>query len=158
MAYEVAPKRGVVASYGPRKIDMKRGGELGSKGHIKMASWTFDYDDLPAAAVSDLEIKLPAYAKVINCYTEILETVTLGGDRTGITVQNVVGDYDSSADAAAALTRGTVIVHDGAVADVGTAAAELVVTTAATGGTTGDLTAGKFRVVVEYIIEAPIAS
>lgn len=148
--------RNVMVHYGPRKIaDKKFGGEYGSKDLVKTASWVFSYDDLPAAAVSELEMKLPAYAKVTRCYTEILETVTLGGDRTGITVQNVIGDYDSSADAPAALTRGTLIEHDGSLADVGSSAAALVVTTAATGGASGDLTAGMFKVSVEYILEGP---
>lgn len=148
--------RNVMVHYGPRKIaDKKFGGEYGSKDLVKTASWVFNYDDAPAAAVSELEMKLPAYAKVTRCYTEILEDVTLGGDRTGITVQNVLGDYDSSADAAPALVRGALIEHDGALADVGSSAAELVSTLAATGGTTGSLTAGVFKVSVEYILEGP---
>ena len=158
MAFETSAGRGAVQThYGPRSINQKFGGELGSRDHIKIASWTYDYNDAPAAATSELEAKLPAYAKVTRMYTEIVVDVTLGGDRTGFTVQNVVGDVDSGADAAGALVRGTVIDHGITATDVGSAAAELVTTLTATGGASGDLTAGRLRTVVEYIVEAPIA-
>lgn len=155
MALETAAKRGVAVHYGPRSINNKFGGEMGSRDHVKVASWTYDHDDAPAAAVYELETKLPAYAKITRMYTEILEDVTLGGDRTGFTVQNVVGDVDSGADAAGALVRGTVVDHGITATDIGATAAELVTTLTATGGASGDLTAGRLRTVVEYIVEAP---
>ena len=154
MSIETAAVRGVAVHYGARTTSGKYGRDGVDNGLVKTAEWTYSYDDLPAAAAYELEKKLPAYAKVRRVYTEILTTVTLGGDRTGITVQGVVGDVDTGADAAAALVRGALIDHQAlSTADVGSAAAELVVTTAATGGTTGTLTAGKFRTVVEYVVE-----
>lgn len=154
MGIETAGTRGVAVHYGPRSTVGKYGRVGVESGVVKTAEWVYDYDDLPTTAVYNLEKTLPAYAKVRRIYTEILTTVTLGGDRTGITVQCVIGDVDSSADAAPALVRGATIDQQViSAADVGSAAAELVVTTAATGGSTGDLTAGKFRTIVEYVIE-----
>jgi len=154
MGIETAAVRGVAVHYGARTTSGKYGRTGVEEGLVKTAEWTYDYNDLPTTAVYELEKKLPALATVRRVYTEILETVTLSGDRTGITVQGVIGDVNTGADAAAALTAGTVIDHQAlSTADVGAAASELVITTAGTGGTTGTLSAGKFRTIVEFVYQ-----
>lgn len=152
MAFETAPVRGVEVHYGTRTTDNKFGGDLGTKNGIKQMAYTYDALDTPAAGADNLVRDLPAYAKVLRVYTEVVEEVTLDGDRTGATVQVVAGSYDSSADALSAVTRGGFVI-DETPTMVGTSAAEVVVTLAATGGASGNITGGKLRTIVEYIDE-----
>lgn len=154
MGFETAPVRGVEVHYGVRTTDNKFGGAYGSKDGIKKVTYTYDATDTPAADANELVLNVPAYAKVLRTYTEVLEDITNDGDRTGATVQTVVGSYDSGADALSAVTRGGFVIDETA-AFIGTSSAEAVVTLAATGGATGAITGGKLRTVVEYITEAP---
>lgn len=154
MAYETAPVRGVEEHYGVRVTQSRFGGDYGTKDGTTQKIYTYDYDDLPAADGNNLVLNVPAYAKVLNVYTEVLEEVTLGGDRTGATVQAVIGDYDSGADALSAVTRGGAAKDEPSTpTSVGSSSAELVVTLAATGGSSGSITGGKLRTVVEYMPE-----
>jgi len=154
MAYETAPTRGVEVHYGARETNGKFGGKYGTKDGVQQIVYTYDYDDIPAADSNELVLDVPAYAKVVSAYTEVLEDVTLGGDRTGVDVKVVAGDYDSGDESLAALTRGNTVKDEpNTPTSVGASSAEAVVTLTATGGASGDLTAGKFRTIVEYIPE-----
>lgn len=154
MGYETAPIRGVEVHYGPRKTNQKFGSDFGTKDGVKQRSYTYDFDDLPAADDNHLTLDFPAYSKIVKVYTEVIEPVTLGGDRTGATVQAEVGSYDSGAEALSAVTRGGVAYDVPAAPTlIGTSSAELVISTAATGGSSGAITGGKLRTIVEFIDE-----
>lgn len=153
MAYETAPVRGVKVHYGQRETNQKFGADFGTKDGYKQRSYTYSYDDLPAADDDHLTLDFPAYSKVLSVYTEVIDEVTLGGDRTGATVQAVVGSYDSGTDALSAVTRGGNVIDESGPTLIGTSSAELVISLAATGGTTGAVTGGRLRTIVEYIDE-----
>jgi hypothetical protein len=154
MGYEDTSGMGAVMHYGPRTLHGDFGGIKKTEGTLNEVEYIFDYSKVPATA-DVLAHSYPAYAKIVSVVTEIIGTVTLGGDRTGITVQHVVGSADTGADAAGALTRGTTVVDATlSYTSVGASAAKLATTLAATGGTTGAITAGKFRVIVKYVTES----
>lgn len=154
MSFESSAGLGVNNQYGPRELVGKFGSAIMTRGNVKELTYTYSYDDVPSSSNS-MAVEVPAYAKVIKVYTEVITAVTLGGDRTGASVQAVIGDYDSGADALGAIARGTVIAHSPSTdpVDVGSSAAKLAVTLTATGGASGDLTGGVFRTIVQYIDE-----
>lgn len=158
MSKELDATRGVLVHYGPRVTEGKYGSVHSMPGAVKQAEYVFDFDDLPADQTSNIAVQFPAYSKILNGYVEVLEAATTGGDRTSITVGTTIGDA-TGLDFSLALTTLTAArgVSDAVVIDppldVGTSAAEMVVTLAGAGGTTGDVTAGKFRIVVEYLPE-----
>jgi len=142
----------VQRKYGPQKTSKKFGGVYGTKDGYLQAEWVFDATDSPAAAVTNLEQKLPANAVIMTLHVEVVEAVTFssGADRTGMTVQNVIGDIDTTAEAVG-ITAGTFFKSAVSSGTVGTSAAELVSTLAATGGSTGTIAGGKLRVLVEFL-------
>lgn len=152
MSFETAPVRGVQVHYGARTADSKFGGIYGTKDGITQKVYTYSALDTPAADDNHLIVDVPAYSTILRVFTEVVEEVTLGGDRTGATVKAVVGDYDSGAEALSAVTRGGFVVESTAT-NSGSDDAELVITLAATGGSSGDITGGKLRTIVEYIPE-----
>lgn len=154
MGYEDTSGLGAVQHYGARTLHGEFGGKRSAGGAIEEVEYIFDYSDVPATA-DVLAFTYPAYAKIVKVVTEIIGTVTLGGDRTGITVQHVIGSADGGADAAGALTRGTTVVDSTlSYTSIGATASKLATTLTATGGTTGTPTAGKFRVLVTYMNES----
>lgn len=152
MSFETAPVRGVQVHYGARTTDGKFGGSYGTKDGVTQKVYTYDATDVPAADSNHLVVDIPAYSTVTRVYTEVVEAVTNGGDRTGATVQAVVGDYDSGADALSAVSRGGFVI-DETPTNIGSSDAELAITLAATGGTNGSITGGKLRTIVEYVPE-----
>lgn len=153
MAYETAPIRGVEVHYGTRTTNQKFGSDFGTKDGVKQRAYTYSATDLPAADDNNLTLNFPAYSKVLSVYTEVIEAVTLGGDRTGATVTAVVGSYDSGAEALSAVTRGGSAMDESGPTLIGTTSAELVITMAATGGASGEVTGGRLRTIVEFIDE-----
>lgn len=154
MAYENTSGRNVVSHYGPRELNGTFGGPKKTEGTLKEIEYIYSYDDVPSAS-DDLAYTYPAYAKIVEVVTEVLEDVTLSGDRTGFTVQHVIGSADTGADAASALTRGTTIVDSTlSYTSIGSSDAKLATTLTATGGTTGSLSGGKFRTIVKYVDES----
>lgn len=163
MGFEADSLRGVLKHYGVRNVNQKYGGDI-CDDVIKTAVWTFDYNDLPDAATNNLGLSIPAYAKILSAKLEILTGFTSTSTTSDLTVglQQADGteiDNDGLITAAQATqttiaTRGNFI--DGASgtpgaligASIGAAAGELVVTPSA-----DDLTAGKARVIVQYIYE-----
>ncbi len=155
MGYEIGSKRGVANHYGVRGTDNQYGGQDNSVGKIKEASWTFDWDKLPAYSASNLEMLIPANATIISCN---LRTLTAGaaGSSTAMTVglvnASTVVTIDADALLAAAQGTNTIVTTKGARA-VGagallglaqTVATEIVVAMSVA------LTAGRFELIVTY--------
>lgn len=159
MGFETDAKRGVLNHYGPRTVNQKFGGEVDDE-VIKTAAWTFSYNDLPAGATNKLGMSIPAYAKILSARLEILTGFTSTSTTTDLDIglEQADGtdiDLDGLITAAQATqtviaTRGNFVTGTGALvgASIGAAAGELVVTP-----TVADLTAGKARVVVQYLVE-----
>lgn len=159
MGFESNTGLGVLNHYGPRNVNQKFGGETPDD-VIKTAVWTFDYNDLPAGGTNKLGMSIPAYAKILSARFEVLTGFTSSSATTDLDVglEQADGtdiDLDGLLTAAqltqtVIATRGNFVTGTGALvgASIGAAAGELVVTP-----TVADLTAGKARVIVEYIVE-----
>lgn len=159
MGFENTAGIGVLNHYGPRDVNQKYGGQTSDE-IVKFASWTFDYNDLPAGGTNKLGMSLPAYAKILSARFEVLTGFTSTSTTTDLDVglEQADGtdiDLDGLLTAAqltqtVIATRGNFVTGTGALvgASIGANAGELVVTP-----TVADLTAGKARVIVEYVVE-----
>lgn len=161
--YENQGIRNVYNHYGPMEIEQKFGGETDNS-VFKTVVWTFDYNDLPDASTNGLDYVIPANSTIVSAKLQIITAFTSTSTTTDLTVglQKADGtqiDDDGlitavHADQTAIGTKGRLI--DGASGTagalinrtIGTSDGELVVTP-----TAGDLTAGKARLIVEYIKE-----
>jgi hypothetical protein len=160
MTFEIDAKRGVANHYGVRTTNQKFGGQVCDE-VIKTAAWTFSYNDLPAGGTSKLHCVIPANAKILDAYLEIITAFTSTSTTTDLTIglEQADGtdiDLDGLVTAANA-TQTTIasvglIVGTGALvgATIGTAAGELVVTPSV-----ADLLTGEARLVVQYLPVAP---
>lgn len=160
MSYENTSGRGVLAHYGARNTANEYGGTHSKGGAVKEATWTFDYDDLPDAGATNLQLSIPAYAKIISSRFEVLvgftSTSTTSDLDVGLQESDGTEIDNNGLHAAAQLTqtaiatRGLFYLGAGALVGVstGAAAGELVVTP-----TADDLLTGRARVVVEYVLE-----
>jgi hypothetical protein len=158
MGYEVDAKRGVANHYGPRTTNGKFGGQENSDGIVKSALWDFDYNDLPTYGSNNLQFQIPANATVVSAklYVDVAFTSTSGTTDLNVGLYTGAGvaiDADGLISAAEATqtaigTAGNLVTGAGALVgkSIGAAAGELVVAP-----TVADLTAGKGRVVVEYV-------
>lgn len=156
MALEKMEVRDVLNHYGPRTIDQSKGGIMPGDGYTRHLTYTFTYDNLPSEGETNLEMQIPAYAKIVGAYLEILEgfagdgsdTIDIGLnesdgteiDEDGLFAAVAEGDIDS---------RGDYVEGDGDLvgASIGSEAGEVVVTGPSS------LTAGKARLVVEFVPE-----
>ena len=155
MGYEIGTKRGVANHYGVRGTDNQYGGQDNSVGKIKEASWTFDYDKLPAYSASNLEMQIPANATVLHAHLRVLTAATSAGTPTMVvgltTTAGVVVDADGLLSASD-LTWAKIQVKGARYAGTGARVAVLPVGTSdveVTAAVTG-LTGGKFELVVQY--------
>ena len=164
MGLETTGVRGVVAHYGARDTYPKFGGQLSTKGLVKQAAWTFDYNDLPAGSTNKLGVSIPAYAKITAAYLEILTGFTSTSTTTDLLVGlEQAGGTDIALDGlitAAQATQTTIATRGNIIsgasgtpaalinASIGAAAGELIVTSSA-----ADLLTGRARVIVEYVLE-----
>lgn len=156
MSIETAAVRGVAVHYGPRTTTGKYGRAGNDTGLIKTAEWTFSFDDLPVASNDTLGVSIPAYAKITSAHLEVL-TAFAGGTSYNIGLYTAAGvaidadGIDAAVATAAIDARGDVVVCDGAlvngVLSIGGTAGKLTV------AATGTYTAGKARLVVEYVVE-----
>jgi len=152
MSYEDSAGLSVRNHYGPKLISESEqlGGEVSTGGLMKQGIWEFDYDNLPVNSTGEMEMVIPNGAYIMSAQIEVVTamagtsgTLTVGleeGDGTVIDVDGI-----DATVAQAALVDNAVIQCDGAL--VGTqidADGQLLVST---GGT---VTAGRFRVVIEY--------
>jgi hypothetical protein len=154
MSFENSAGLSVRNHYGPRTIAEGEilGGQDSTSGLHKRASWVFDYNNLPANSASggEMEQTVPKGATILSAQIEVLTamagtsgTLTLGLEENDGTVIDV--DGIDAAVAQAALIANAVIECDGNL--IGTRLAEDGQLLASTGGT---VTAGRFKVVIEY--------
>jgi hypothetical protein len=161
MGFEIGAIRGVASHYGVRTTNGKFGAQESTKnGLVKSAVWDFVYNDLPSAGTNALQFVIPAGASIVSAklYVDVAFTSTSATTDLDIglfTSGGVAIDADGLITAANATqttigTAGNVITGTGALvgASIGATAGELVVTP-----TVNDLTAGKGRIVVEYIYD-----
>lgn len=160
MTIETAGVRNVAVHYGPRSTEGKYGRAGVGNELVKTAQWTFDYDDLPDAGATNLELSLPANASIVSAKLEILTGFTSTSTTTDLTIglqQSDGTEIDNDGLVAAAeatqtaiATAGNIITGAGALvgATIGSAAGELTVAP-----TVDDLLTGKGRVIVEYILQ-----
>ncbi len=152
MGFESNTGTGSIAHYGARETNQKFGGNLTDGSGTNKVSYQFTYDDLPAGAASDnMYATIPANSLiksaqiyVVDAMTGTSGTLTVGLEKQDGT--DIDADGIDAAVAQAALVADAVIICDGALvgASIGADAGQLLV---ATGGT---VTAGEFKVVVEY--------
>jgi len=133
----------------------KFGGEVQSSGMKKELKFSFSYDDLPAVdADNEMVAVLPAGCQIVSAHI-IVDTAMAGTSGT-MTIGTYEADGGGAIDldgidvavAQAALLANTTIVCDGAQVGGGIVLAERAAIVVVTGGT---VTAGEFRLVVEYI-------
>ena len=161
MGFELDSKRAVLNSYGVRTTNGKFGGQQSTKnGIIKSAIWDFSYNDLPSATASNLQQVIPANATIVSSkfYVDVAfasTSTTTDLDVGFYTSANVAIDADglhtvTQLTNSAIGTAGSVYTGAGALVGftIGATAGELVVTP-----NTADLTAGKARIVVEYVLD-----
>jgi hypothetical protein len=160
MGYESNTGLGVLNHYGPRETNGKYGAASKGTGIVKRAQWDFSYDDLPDAATDGLGFVIPAGASIVSAtmYIDQAWTSTSGTTDLVVGLQEADGSeiddnglFDGSDATQTAIgTEGNVVTGVGALvgAAIGAANGELVVA-----GSADDLTAGKARVVVEYVYD-----
>lgn len=154
--------RNVTTNYGVRKLNPEYGGEIDEK-VIKFVQWTFEYNKLPTYGLDKLEAVVPANSTIVSAKLQIIVPFT----STSTTTDLVAGLYTSAgvvivgADGliTAAQATQTTIAVAGSIIDgaSGTAAALINKTIGANPGelvvapTVNDLTAGRARLIVQYI-------
>lgn len=160
MGYESNTGLGVLNHYGPRETNGKYGAASKGTGIVKRAQWDFSYDDLPDAATDGLGFVIPAGASIVSAVLYVDQAFTSTSTTTDLTVglQQADGteiDNDGLIEADEATqtaigTEGNVVTGAGALIgkSVGANNGELVVTPSV-----DDLTAGKARIVVEYVYD-----
>lgn len=160
MTFSVDAKRNVVTNYGPRTTNSALGGKVDSRDNIHKAEWIFNYDNLPTYGATNIQLSIPAYAKILRSYFEVITAFTSTSTTTDLDVglytsAGVAIDADGLHTAAqltqtAIATRGLFYLGAGALigTSIGATAGELVVTP-----NVADLTAGRGRVIVEYVLE-----
>lgn len=163
MGFETNLIRGVENHYGPRSTDKKFGGVIPGKGLIKQGVWVFDYDDLPAASTTnDMVLTIPANSIILDAYFHVITAFAAGtsydidlvetdGTANGTGVDKMwdalaVAEIDAS-EVAAAMKSST---------HAGTNSGNIIGTKLTTAGQlavaeTGVFTAGRGRIVVEYL-------
>lgn len=157
MGFELDSKRGVYNHYGVRTTKKSFGGNIEDE-VIKIAEWTFDYNDLPTYGTSNLQHSIPANARILSARLEIITAFTSTSTTTDLeiglyTSAGVAIDADglvtaANADQTAIANTGVVIVGSGALVNdtIGATAGEVVVAP-----TVADLLTGRARLIVEYI-------
>jgi hypothetical protein len=160
MGYESNTGLGVLNHYGPRETNGKYGAASKGTGIVKRAQWDFSYDDLPDAATDGLGFVIPAGASIVSATLYVDAAFTSTSTTTDLTVglQQADGteiDNDGLVEADEATqtaigTEGNVVTGAGALIgkSIGANNGELVVTPSV-----DDLTAGKARIVVEYVYD-----
>lgn len=157
MEFEKAVIRGVAVPYGPRSTDQRYGAESDDK-VFKTAVWEFNYNKLPTANTWGLEHAIPAGSSIIRVLFQVITGFTSTSTTTDLNVglstkAGSVIDADGLAtpvnlSQTAIATAGLVTVGTGALvnASIGSVAGELTVTPSV-----DDLTAGRARIIVEYL-------
>ncbi len=160
MGFENTAGLGVRNHYGARNVDDKFGGQTSTSGLVKQLEWVFSYDDLPTPSTGEMEALIPAGAYIKSCRM-MVETGFAGGtsydiglqeadgteiDNDGLWDALVVADLNVANDTSDASTHGG--TNSGnlvAAATATTVAGQLSVVA------TGTFTAGKGRIIIEYV-------
>ena len=162
MGLEQNAKRLTVTSYGPRKTITKMGG-VNDTNWRRIATWTFNYDDLPAPGTYNLQHVIPAGSSIISAKLRIITAFTSTSTTTDLTIglqqaDGTVIDNSGLVSATDATqttigTAGNVITGSGTLVGktIGAANGELVVAP-----TVADLLTGRAEVIVEYFLPAPV--
>lgn len=153
---------GLVIGFGARSIEGKRGGNVRTSGEKEQYVVEFSYDDLPEGTAlvgaDGSYVRLPDNALILDAYLEVLEAFAggtsydIGLDQADGTAIDVDGLWDALvlADINAVGARSVASAHAGTNSGALTNAAitdpAVLIVTA-----TGSFTAGRARVVVEYI-------
>lgn len=161
MGFEIDSKRGVSAHYGPRSQNGKFGGQQNYEvGVVKSAIWDFVYSDLPSYGSNGLQFSIPAGASILSAIlvVDVAFTSTSGTTDLDVGLYTSAGvEIDANglitateATQTAIGTAGNVVTGAGALIGktIGATAGELKVTP-----TVADLTAGKGRIIVEFIYD-----
>ncbi len=145
---------GLKVGFGTRTPEDKIGGVTRVAGNVKEVVLDFNYDDLPGAGGSDLQVlSIPAGSQIIGSKLNV-KTAAAGGTSYTIGLVEADGtaiDADGLHTAlqlvTASLTAGAWLDGGGALigASIGSADGQIVV------GATGTFTAGAYRLVIEYI-------
>ncbi len=163
MTQEIQLIRNVTKDYGARLTDMKFGGRVDEDNLIKMASWTFDFDDLPSGAAHNLGLSIPANSTIVTARIRIITAFTststtsdllIGleeADGTAIDVDGLIAAAEATQTTIAVV--GALIIGAGALIGltIGTAAGELIVAPSV-----DDLLTGRGEVIVEYMTPAAL--
>ena len=141
--------------FGAQPAKNKFGAEVQSYGQKKELRFSVNYDDLPAVdADNEMLAVLPAGSMITSAHI-IVDTAMAGSSGT-MTIGTYQADGGGAIDldgidvavAQAVLLADTTIVCDGALIGGGTVLAERAAIVVVTGGT---VSAGAFRLIVEYI-------
>lgn len=155
MGYEIAPKRGVKAHYGPRVNIDNLGGDHGSKSRVKTAKWVITYAELNADFASvDLGASgayaIPAGAVITSAMINVTEAFDGTAQTMSVGLENSAGtaiDADGI-DVTVDVTALGSTACDGALvgATIGEADGYLAVV-----GAAADSTVGSCEIIVEYM-------
>ena len=163
MTQETQRIRNVTKNFGTRATDMQFGGRVDNENLVKTASWSFDFGDLPIAALHNLGLSIPAGSTLVSAKMRVLTAFTSISTTTDLTVglaqaDGTVIDADGLITAIEATqtviaTSGNLVIGAGALlgVSIGAAAGELVVTP-----TVDDLLTGRGEIIVEYMTPAAL--
>jgi len=158
----------VAVSYGPRNVDQHFGGEAADD-IIKYAAWTFSYDNLPADGYDGLAKFIPAGSIILEAYFQVITAFTGGTsydidfvDSAGTAIGTgsdklwdalLLTEIDSSAVGTAIKSSTHTGTNSGNVLAGFAAGAESKLASAGQlkVAATGTFTAGKARIVVQYL-------
>jgi hypothetical protein len=154
MGLQLDSVRNVMVHYGPRTTTGKFGREVPTEGLLNQAVYVFSYDDLPANGATNLQLSIPAYAKIKSASFEVLTgfaggtAYTVGLNKADGTVVDADGVATAANLALANINaRGASVNCTGAMVNVGSVGADPVEVVVTASGT---FTAGKARLVIEW--------
>lgn len=160
MALENSAGLGVRNTYGPRVVDNPYGGELPGNGAIRQAEYVFTYDNLPVASTLEMELLLPDNSTVVDVYW-ITEVAFAGGTSYDVDFVDTAGSaigtgldkvFDALLLASTNVIGETVRSSTHAGTNSGNALGSALVSPAQLlVAATGTYTAGKARIVIDYI-------
>lgn len=141
---------GRVTHFGPRGQDTKYGAAYSRVDGSTELVYEFDFNDYPAAsATNEMVVSIPASALIERVAVHALEAASTAAVSASLVIEHVTPANGSAVALAsvnvANLTKGAHVLGAGAGVGVSVGADSVRQIRA-----TGDLTAGKFKVVVKY--------
>ena len=167
MSHEIQRIRNVTKNYGSRNTEGQYGARVTGETLRKTATWSFDFDELPAGGLTNMEMAIPANSSILSAKARVITAFTSTSTTTDLTIglEQADGtdiDLDGLLTAAQA-TQATIAVV-GAVIDgaSGTPGALIGFTIGANAGelvvipSVDDLLTGRMEVIVEYLTPAAL--